>query len=230
MARANPSFIQQVAQTIASRNKEKSRALPDSKGGETPKQLQTYRTDVYTYFTVPSREPFLLYSAENWVKIKLVLETSGAVAVGTAAEISPVLSGHGRLLDTDEEYETSIAKGTRFYIASETVNRVSVTIEPIPWLQQIDEDTVNSELSVRDAVIQMGASIVAAIGGLAGQFTGQSSSGRQAADLPCPPPPRAIAPRFSLAPPRIGSPQIPRPMNGGRRTLLTPGSGPRKSR
>ncbi len=163
----NPTFIQRVAQTVGARNKEKSRALPDSKGGETPKQLQTYRTEVFSYFTQPSLESALLYSAENWVVLKLFLETAGPVAVGTAASIVPVLSGHGILLDTDEEYVVTLSKGTRFYIASETINRVSVTIEPIPWLEQIDKDNCEGQQNLSSIE-----------------------------DIPCPPPPPKLIPRM----------------------------------
>ena len=163
----NRAMIARVSNELAQKSKTAEIALPDSKGGETPKQLQTYRTDIYTYFTESTSETQLLYSAENWVKIKLALQTAGPVAVGTIASLAPVLSGHGILLDPDAEpFEAFLPKGTRFYITSETVNRISVTIEPVPWLEQIDLDNIASQNGTRNAVISIGRDIVNALGNL----------------------------------------------------------------
>jgi hypothetical protein len=95
-------------------------------------------TDVYTYFTQPDGQSHLLYSAEIWVRIEFQLETAGPVAVGTRQEIMPVLSGRGVLLPPDgEPVKWIMPRGDRIFIASETLNRVKVIIEPIPWLEQI---------------------------------------------------------------------------------------------
>ena len=45
--------IAQIAAQMRNPQKEQARALPDAKGGEPQKQLQTYRTEVYDYFTEP---------------------------------------------------------------------------------------------------------------------------------------------------------------------------------
>jgi len=96
------------------------------------------KTDIYTYFTVPSGETELLYSSENWVRIELQLETAGPVSVGTREEVSPVLSGKGILLPTgDESIEFVLPKGNRLYVASGSINRVKVIVEPIPWIEQL---------------------------------------------------------------------------------------------
>lgn len=131
-------------------SKELARALPDSKGGEESKQLLTYRTEAYSYFVQPGSNA-LLYSAENWVRIKLVLNTAGPVAVGSRAQLNPTLSGKGILLVTGQTYEIALAKGTRIYITSDAIERVSVTIEPIPWLEQIDSDTKGIVAAVKAA-------------------------------------------------------------------------------
>ncbi|HZJ67684.1 MAG TPA: hypothetical protein VFD36_29475 [Kofleriaceae bacterium] len=158
--------ITKVAQTLAANNKEAARALPDSKGGETPKQLQTFRTAINTYFTRANGQTETLYSAENWVRIKLVLETAGPVAIGTDSNLEPVLSGRGRLLDTDEEFEAFLPKGTRLYIISETVNRVGVTIEPVPWMEQLSSEIVDVQSGLQAAIAQAAQAIVGAISGL----------------------------------------------------------------
>lgn len=180
-------LIAKVSADLTAKNKDMSRALPSSKGGETPKQLQTYRTDIYTYFTEVGGSR-LLYSAENWVRIKLKLKTAGPVAIGTSAEITPVLSGHGILLDTNVDYEAYLAKGTRVFIASESVNRVNITIEPVPWLEQLDNDTIASQDGVKAAVMSIGSAIVAAVNAIRGGKPIESSTGRQAEQTPTPSP------------------------------------------
>lgn len=116
---------------------EVARALPDSKGGEEPKDLQRWRTDMQETFTTTLGESQLLYVADQWVRVQLMLETAGPVAIGTRAEIVPVLSGKGRLLTTGVPYEAYLPRGTRLYYAAESVNRVAFTIEPIPWMEQL---------------------------------------------------------------------------------------------
>lgn len=182
-----------VARTLASKSKEAARALPDSKGGETPKQLQTYRTEIYTYFTRATGTTELIYSAENWVRLKLTLETAGPVAIGTSASLEPVLSGRGRILDTNEEFETYLPKGTRLYVISETVNRVSVTIEPVPWFEQLATEQMYAATLLQRAIANAAHMIVDAIKSIAPAAAAagapaQSSKGTTAATLPpCPP-------------------------------------------
>lgn len=197
-------------------NKEAARALPDSKGGETPKQLQAYRTEIYTYFTRANGETELLYSAENWVRIKLTLETAGPVAVGTSANLSPVLSGRGRLLDTNTEFEAYVPKGTRVSIVSETVNRVSVTVEPVPWLEQLSNQQNAAASAIVDAISRAATAITGAIAGLRGGAKTTTPTGTTAGDLPVPRPPspgvigRARLTQIPAAAPATKFPLVPR--------------------
>ncbi len=94
-------------------------------------------TEIYTYFTIPDGVSKLIYSAESWVRARFTLETAGPVAVSTRQDLDPVLSGKGRLLPTDDEFEFVVPKGDRIFVIAESVNRVAFTIEPIPWLQTI---------------------------------------------------------------------------------------------
>ncbi len=133
------------------------------------------KTDIYTYFTVPTGITELLYSAESWMRVELVLETAGPVAVSTRDSVTPVLSGKGILLEPDgEPIEFIMPKGNRLFIAAESFNRVKVIIEPIPWLEQI--------------LFQ----VEEGFGGLKG-IMGALSRGRKAAAPPQPPP---VIPRF----------------------------------
>lgn len=94
------------------------------------------KSSIFTYFTVPG--PTLeLFAAPKWITVKLLLETAGPVAVSTKQQIGPTLSGKGQLLPTGQQLEFTLYKGDRLYIVCEAVNRVAVTIESIPWLEQI---------------------------------------------------------------------------------------------
>lgn len=96
----------------------------------------TGRTEISTYFTKAGGD-FLLYEADNWVYLNLVLLDAGPVSVGNREQISPVLSGKGGPLIQGETYRFPVRKGGRVYITSNTVNRVRVTIEPVPLADQV---------------------------------------------------------------------------------------------
>lgn len=135
-------------------------------------------TDIYTYFTKATGVSELLYSAEEWMKIRLVLETAGPVSVGTRESVTPVLSGKGILLESDgEPIEFTIPKGNRLFIASESVNRVKVIIEPIPWLEQLLYQ------------VESGFSGLKGVLGAALRGGGRKSSAPQTPGSDCPPAP-----------------------------------------
>lgn len=94
-------------------------------------------TRINTWFTAVEPSGKLWYSAEQWVRLRLTLETAGPVAVSAQQNLGPVLSGKGRLLPTGQEVEIVMGKGNRLYYASSGVNRVAVVVEPIPWLERI---------------------------------------------------------------------------------------------
>ena len=99
------------------------------------------RSQITTYFTKPVQigiPTAILFNGERlWTRVVLTLETAGPVAVGNMSGITPVLSGKGQLLPIGVPMPFTLAKGTRLYIASTSVNRVKVLIEPVPWLEQI---------------------------------------------------------------------------------------------
>jgi hypothetical protein len=94
------------------------------------------RADISTYFTKAGGES-LLYQAESWVYLHVTLLDAGPVSVGTRDNIAPVLSGKGGLLITNEVFRFPVQKGARVIIASNTINRVRIVIEPIPFGGQI---------------------------------------------------------------------------------------------
>jgi len=93
-------------------------------------------TNIYTVFTTPGQTDLLL-SLPNWSLITLRLESPGPVSVGNQEELMPVGSGKGRLLPADEDVKIVMVPLTRLYIASDSLQRVSVQVEPYPWLLEI---------------------------------------------------------------------------------------------
>lgn len=181
-----------ITNRLATRSKDVARALPTAKGGE-DRTLQNYRTEVYSYFTVPSDEQELMYSAENWVRFKVTLETAGPVSIGTSEQIAPVLSGKGRLLDTGIEYEIYLARGSRIYVAAESVNRLSVTIEPVPWMEQISNEILDVIRVLGGTVQRVGDAIVASLA----HASGAAAPPAQAKDQATVTLPKAFAPRLT---------------------------------
>ena len=166
-------------------NKEIARAIPTSKMGEPAIQFQANHTEIYTYFTQVGGSR-LLYSSEGWIRVRMKLETAGPVAIGTRQEITPVLSGRGILLDTDGEYETVLAKGDRLFMASETVNRVKFTVEPIPFLGQIAFELAANTRGVINALKGVAGVVSAARPSSSPQPT-TTKSKKTVEELPCPP-------------------------------------------
>jgi hypothetical protein len=100
-------------------------------------QAQT-TTEIKTYFTTADGKTSVLYNGDRlWAKVTLVLETAGPVVVGNQQNLGAVLSGGGELLETGIPMDFVIAKKTRLYIASTSINRVKFKVEPLPWMEQI---------------------------------------------------------------------------------------------
>ncbi len=95
----------------------------------------TSATETYTLFTQIGGNR-LLYSAEEWVRVNLRLETAGPVAVSTRQDVVPALSGKGILLEEDA-VEFVLSKGDRLFYTAEAVNRVRWIVEPIPFLESV---------------------------------------------------------------------------------------------
>lgn len=136
-------------------------------------------TQIYTYFTKPNGKSELLYSAEDWVRAKFILETAGPVSVGTREDVAPVLSGKGILIPpSGEPLEFFLPKGDRIFIAANATNRVKFIVEPIPWFAKISYQI---------------SQVVSAVGNL--RFLGRGSGGGSSRrtptsnddGTPCPP-------------------------------------------
>jgi hypothetical protein len=95
------------------------------------------RIETSTYLTKIGETQVLYNGDRMWAKVTLTLKTAGPVAVGQHANLTPVLSGRGQLLQTGVPLVFNVAKGNRLYIAATAVNPVSVVVEAYPWLETI---------------------------------------------------------------------------------------------
>lgn len=122
-------------------------------------------TKIFTRFTNPDAqgEGTLVYSAEKWCKIVLILETAGPVSVGTSAELYPVVSGKGLLLPPDQPVEFTLAKGDRLYMVSNAIDRVSVVIEEIPWAELILTQMIGGLQGIVGAIASLAGASAAKI-------------------------------------------------------------------
>jgi hypothetical protein len=118
---------------------EQGRAIPHVQApSNSPLAATAQQTEIYTYFTRPNTTALQLYNGNRtWAKIILTLETAGPVAISNKQTMLPVLSGKGQLLQTGVAREFICPKGTILYVASTSINRVGVVVEPLPWLEQL---------------------------------------------------------------------------------------------
>jgi hypothetical protein len=96
-------------------------------------------TEIYTFFARPTTDgqlPVIYNGDRQYAQVYLTLETAGPVAVSTKQQILPVLSGKGQLLETGVPLLFSLAKGNRLWVATTSINRIKVTVQPLPWLEQ----------------------------------------------------------------------------------------------
>jgi hypothetical protein len=109
-----------------------------------------------TMFLTAAGQISQLYSADRqWASLTLTLETAGPVEVSTQKDFLPFLSGKGQTLQTGVPLKFVVPRGSNVFIGAPSVNRVKVTVEPYPWLEQI-----------LASVSQAAATIAAALGGV----------------------------------------------------------------
>ncbi len=113
------------------------RAIPNAPApAQADQRAGNYNTTAYTFFT-PAGQVVPFYTATlAWAKITLTLETAGPVEISEKANFT-FLSGQAQALITNVPLSFTIAKGNTMYLGSSTVNRVKVTVEQFPWLEQI---------------------------------------------------------------------------------------------
>ena len=130
-------------------------------------------TDAYTYFTKATGVEQQLYTGDRpWAEVKLTLETAGPVAVATKQNFTPVLSGKGTLLRTGQEKTFTCPKGARIWIASTSVNRVSVVVQPFSWLEQLYATMGNDAAAARamlDELVKLPKAVAAALAQIFGR-------------------------------------------------------------
>lgn len=73
------------------------------------------------------------FSTIEWARVKLLLQTAGPVALSTFPSPFPI-GTKGIQLTPNLWTSVDIPPATRLYLASNTLQQISVMIEPIPYL------------------------------------------------------------------------------------------------
>jgi len=96
------------------------------------------RIEVSTYLAKVSPNSEVLYNGDRmWAKVTLTMRTAGPVVVGQNANLLPVLSGKGQLLQTGIPTVFNVPKGNRLFVAASATTPISVVVEAYPWLETI---------------------------------------------------------------------------------------------
>lgn len=139
MPKANP-FADLISRARLPGSQQRAIPTPGASGGapDPTQSAGNYQAQTYTFITTAGGQEQQLYTANvEWSRVTLVLETAGPVAVAFTQGFTPVLSGKGTLLTTNLPYVADVPRGSRLWIAANTVERVKVLVHPLPWLEQI---------------------------------------------------------------------------------------------
>jgi hypothetical protein len=112
----------------------------------------TYITDLKTVITLPGKIVQIVPATQAWVKATFTLETAGPVEVSSNSNWV-LLSGTGQALITNVPLSFSVARGNSLYIQAGATNRLKVTIEPYPWLEQIFASAQSIARAVQGAAV-----------------------------------------------------------------------------
>jgi hypothetical protein len=112
-------------------------AIPSIPAPRADQVAGNYVTTLSTYFTKPGQVTPLYTADKAWARVILTLETAGPVEVSTTSSFKPFLSGKAQTLQTGVPLTFDCAKGSKLFIGAGTVERIKVTVQPLPWLEQI---------------------------------------------------------------------------------------------
>ncbi len=144
MAPKNPNILAAPASKIGPVSLDRNVAsapAPVSSGGD------IVRADLSTYLTRGVADPEIIYNGDRlWANVTLELKTAGPVVAATRAD------GKGLELTTNQPQTFRIPKGTRLYVTSPAVSRISVTVEATPWLEQITALIIRMVTSFENAL------------------------------------------------------------------------------
>jgi hypothetical protein len=120
----------------------------------------TQTSETYTLFTKNTTDSkasgtATLYPGidSRWTLARLELITAGGmVAIGFKQDINPPQAGKGRLLTAGRPIEIYVPPNQRLYYSADSTQRMAVSFEPLPWLQQILQSVSSVLTSMPNAV------------------------------------------------------------------------------
>lgn len=155
-------------QALSPNSQTASRVAPSFQKPVSQQQNGNFQTEATTFTTVAGKISEVFSAVQAWSRVTFTLETAGPVEV-SASQTWKLGAGQGQTLITNQPVPFNIAKGNKLYIQSGAVNRVRVTIEPIPWLEQITGSVMAGTAAIATAVGQIPAALVAALRAARGQ-------------------------------------------------------------
>lgn len=107
-------------------------------------------------YTEPGKTQLVINASEA-IEITFNLETAGDVVVGTDADLAPSAFNKGFRLETNVPLVLRVPANVPFYIASNTVDRVSVAIVPIralyqPLIDMLKDLVINVKAASSDGI------------------------------------------------------------------------------
>lgn len=137
----NTTLAARLAAKTRASQASRTLAQPGEPGGGLPQPEPSVRATgtsrIFTAFTTPDGVAREVFASSTWTRVYLILQSAGPVDVGDKPAMDPVLSGKGETLLTGVPWEVDMAPGQRLYLISNTVDRVSVRIQPIAWQEQM---------------------------------------------------------------------------------------------
>jgi hypothetical protein len=126
------------------------RAVPTPAPAEASQAAGNYNTTLSTVFTKVGQVVPLYTADQSWARVVVTLETAGPVEVASVANFKPFLSGKAQTLQTGVPLTFDCARGSKLFIGASTVERVKLTVEPLPWLEQIAGGITNVVGGIRN--------------------------------------------------------------------------------
>lgn len=121
--------------------------MADLTGSKTPGLAPAPKTEfqnaaqartLLTENTGSDSRPIYTGDQTRWTRVTFrLISAGGVVAVGFSQNVSPPLSGRGEQLLYGEALTLTVPPAMRVYYAADSRQRISFSVEPFPWLEQI---------------------------------------------------------------------------------------------
>lgn len=96
------------------------------------------QSTIYSFITSPNQTSLVRECLpDEWLEMHFLLETAGAVVIGDNEDLLPIIAGKGMALPFQISVTVKLSPSSKLFIASTTVNTVSIRLNAIPGLEQV---------------------------------------------------------------------------------------------